>query len=346
MRRSSLWLESGEQFEGLCPEWQQGVFPGEVVFTTGMVGYVETLTDPSYAGQIVVFTYPLIGNYGVPPPSRWESRRIHAAGVVVGSACPHPSHWEMEQSLIDWLAQEKVPLLTQVDTRALTRRLRASGVALGAIGGQQFADPNQTHLVRTVSCREPILYGQGKRRIGAIDCGMKENILRMLLRYPVEVIRLPFDTDLSRIDCDAIFLSNGPGDPALCVETLAHLQNELNGRARPLFGICLGAQILALAAGGTTRKLKFGHRGQNHPVFDAKRERAYLTAQNHGYAIEDKSLPGEWEVTMRSLNDGSVEAIAHREKPLFAVQFHPESHPGPEDTGFLFDQFMQSGWAG
>lgn len=342
---SKLILESGETFLGLSPAWQQEAYFGEVVFSTGMTGYVESLTDPSYAGQILTFTYPLIGNYGVPDRSHWESEKIHAAGVVVGSLSSFPSHWTAECAFVDWLKQQQVPLITGVDTRALTKWVRKKGTTLGAILGpgkkpKKFPDPNQTHLVHQVSHPQKEIYGQGPYKVIAVDCGIKENILRCLTQFPIQVIRVPYDYDYSQEEYDGVFLSNGPGDPSVCKETIAILRKSLK-RNKPLMGICLGAQLLALAIQGKTYKLKFGHRGQNHPCLDLERKVSILTSQNHGYAIEEETLPKDWKVIFRSLNDDSVEGIAHKKLPFFAVQFHPESQPGPNDAFYLFEKFYE-----
>jgi carbamoyl-phosphate synthase small subunit len=341
---SKLILESGEVFPGLSPEWQQSSYFGEVVFSTGMTGYVESLTDPSYAGQILTFTYPLIGNYGVPSSSTWESEKIQAAGVVTGWVNTHPSHWDSEGSFLDWLKEQRVPLITNVDTRALTKLLRKKGVALGAITTgktpRKFIDPNEAHLVKKVSIPGKQIYGAGEKKIIAVDCGMKENILRSLMKFPVQILRVPYDYDYSDEDYDALFLSNGPGDPAICKETIAILKKNLK-KGKPIMGICLGAQILALAIGAKTYKLKYGHRGQNHPCLDLQRKVSILTSQNHGYAIDEKTLPRDWKVLFRSLNDESVEGIIHKKLPYFAVQFHPESSPGPIDAAYLFEKFYE-----
>ena len=341
---SKLILQSGEVFPGLSPDWQKGDFFGEVVFTTGMTGYVESLTDPSYAGQILVFTYPLIGNYGVPDNSLWESHKIQASGVVIGTESCSSEHWNAKRNFLDWLASEQVPLISNVDTRALTKRLRKNGVALGSISHGSapaaFSDPNQSDLIAKVSCKEKTIYSKGSKRIIAVDCGMKENILRSLLRSPVEIIRVPYDYDYSKEDFDGLFISNGPGDPSQAKKTIDILQKALT-KKKPTFGICLGAQLMALAIGARTYKLKFGHRGQNHPCLDIKQDKAILTSQNHGYAIEENSLPSDWQTSFISLNDHSVEGISHKSLPFFAVQFHPESHPGPTDAAYLFDQFYE-----
>jgi carbamoyl-phosphate synthase small subunit len=340
-----LVLQSGEIFQGCAPLWQRGSsFFGEVVFTTGMTGYVESLTDPSYAGQILTFTYPLIGNYGVPDASRWESQRIHARGVILVEASETFHHFEGMRSLREWLFQQKVPYLSGVDTRALTKRLRTSGVAPGAIVCDEhpvaFSDPNSSHLVATVSVQKPILYGQGEKKIIAVDCGMKENILRSLLKLPVCVKRVPYDYNFLDEDFDGLFLSNGPGDPIQCPETVALIKRAL-ARKKPIFGVCLGTQLLSLALGARTYKLMYGHRGHNQPCRDEETGRCYLTAQNHGYAVDESSLSEEWRVSFRNLNDQSVEGIAHKTLPFFAVQFHPEAAPGPIDTEWLFERFYQ-----
>ena len=342
MNPSKLILKSGEIYHGFSPEWQRGDYFGEVVFTTGMTGYVESLTDPSYAGQILVFTYPLIGNYAVPDKSLWESKKIQARGVVIGTATAASDHWNSKQGFLDWLASEKIPLISNVDTRSLTKLLRKGGVALGSISmGKRplsFSNPNRTDLIGQVSCKERSVLSNGKKRIVAVDCGMKENIVRCLSRYPLEIIRVPYDCDYSQEEFDGLFISNGPGDPEKASKTISVLKKAL-ALKKPTFGICLGAQLMALAIGANTYKLKFGHRGQNHPCLDLKQNKAILTSQNHGYAIDQESLPADWETTFVSLNDRSVEGIAHKTLPFFAVQFHPESHPGPTDAAYLFDQF-------
>ncbi len=342
-----LLLESGEKLMGKMPAWQQDLYFGEFVFTTGMSGYVESLTDPSFAGQTLTFTYPLIGNYGVPDVSLFESKKIHARGVVVSHAIEHFSHFQAKRGLLDWLQDEKVPLLCGVDTRQLTKVLRSKGVARGVMMPvslpipRHFPDPNLEHLVREVSRKTVEIRGSGKRKIIAVDCGMKENILRNLQRFPLEIKVVPFDYDFSQEEFDGVFLSNGPGDPERCVETIAHLQKILSGQ-KPIFGICLGAQILALAIGAKTYKLPFGHRGQNQPCLELGTQKAYLTSQNHGYAIDEKTLPQDWRVSFRHLNDGTVAGIAHNTLPYFAVQFHPEAAPGPHDTQFLFEKFYEA----
>jgi carbamoyl-phosphate synthase small subunit len=305
-----------------------------------MTGYVETLTDPSYAGQILTFTYPLIGNYGVSDPVSWESDGIHAAGVVTAHAESKWSHEGSQTSLLEWLAEQSVPIITGVDTRALTKHLRMRGTMPGLITTtphSQIALPPRTF----VSVAQPVSYGpSGARHVVLVDCGTKANILRSLLARGLRVTRVPYDFDFTTLDYDGITLSNGPGDPTDYAVTIGHVKKALDGD-KPIFGICLGSQMLALAAGATTYKLPFGHRGHNQPVAQTDGS-AYITSQNHGYAVKESSLPGDWLVTFRNLNDQSVEGIAHKTKPFFAVQFHPEASPGPTDTAQLFTNFVES----
>lgn len=312
-----------------------------------MAGYVETLTDPSFQGQILVFTYPLIGNYGVPGPSLWESKKVRVSGVIASQFLTYGDHCEAKRHLLAWLQKEGVPCLFGIDTRMLTKRLRNAGSALGAIVREgdlppsPLPDPNQMHLVAQVSTKSIKRYGSGKKSIILVDCGMKENTLRWFSRFPLKLLRVPHDYDYSQDECDGIFISNGPGDPNMCQEAIAILQKALR-RKLPTFGICLGAQLLALSIGAKTYKLPYGHRGQNHPCMDLETKRCILTSQNHGYAIEEQSVPRDWHVTYRHLNDGSVEGIAHNRLPFFGVQFHPEANPGPRDAETLFEHFCDA----
>lgn len=345
--QSQLILENGESFSGRSPEWNRGTFYGEVVFTTGMVGYPESLTDPSYRGQILCFTYPLIGNYGVPQKKLWESAKIQVLGVIVGETCENWSHHEGSQSLVDWLKSENIPLIAGVDTRALAKILRSSGTMPGAISTAgtpplQFRDPNREHLVSQVSIKKKKTYNGDKKGkvIYAIDCGMKENIARSLSKLPATIHRVPYDYDFTDEHYDGVFISNGPGDPTMCPETIAIVRKAMK-KKKPIFGICLGIQILSLAAGAKTYKLPFGHRGHNQPCIDLNSQKCYITSQNHGYAVDHDSLPKGWEVTFRNLNDHSVAGIRHTSLPFFAVQFHPEASPGPTDTHWLFQKFFE-----
>ena len=258
MKPGYLILEDGRVFEGWAPEWQLGAFKGEVVFTTGMCGYMESLTDPSFAGQILAFTYPLIGNYGIAAPAVWESKRAHVAGVVVNESCDSWSHHSGLLSLKEWLRKEGVPLLTEVDTRALTKILRNKGTMLGALADERvcsaFYDPSCEHLVERVSISNKTYYGKGVKRIVAVDCGMKESMLRQLSKYPVEIVRVPHDYDYTQEPFDGVFFSNGPGDPMRCIKTIEVLQKAMQLQ-KPIFGVCLGSQMLGLAAGAKTYKL-------------------------------------------------------------------------------------------
>ncbi len=346
MIQSRLVLQSGEIFEGFSPDWQEGNYFGEAVFTTGMTGYVESLTDPSFAGQLLTFTYPIIGNYGVPPREEWESYKVHANGVILSDLSHSLSHFQANQSLQEFLQKEKVPLIAGVDTRRLTKLLRTGGAALGAIchgkkSPLEFSNPNLTPLIEQASIDEPQMVGQGAKKIVLVDCGMKESILRSLLRFSLTITRVPATYDYTQMEYDGIFISNGPGDPALCEKTIGILKKSMRQK-KPTFGICLGAQIMALSIGATTYKLPYGHRGHNQPCLDTRTGRCYLTSQNHGYAITESSLPEEWKVSYRNLNDGSVEGIEHNSLPFFSVQFHPEAAPGPVDTTFLFKKFYDA----
>lgn len=340
---AQIILKSGEVFYGNAPAHQSGCFFGEVVFTTGMVGYVEALTDPSYAGQILVFTYPLIGNYGVSDSSTWESKKIHVKGIIVSELSPFHSNHGAQSSLANWLAEQNIPVLTHVDTRALTKCLRDKGVVPGAmtpidVKPAEFEDFDHIDWVKEVSIKEPVYYGLGEKIVVAMDCGMKENILHNLSRYPIRIKRVPYNYDFTSEPFDGVFVSNGPGDPQLCQETVAILRKAMALR-KPTFGICLGTQLMALAIGAKTYKLPFGHRSHNQPCLHLATRRCYLTSQNHGYAVDEASLPADWRVSFRNLNDQSVAGIEHESLPFFSVQFHPEAAPGPEDTQWLFQQF-------
>ena len=348
-RDAKLVLGDGSEFLGVSPLWQEeeSFSFGEVVFTTGMTGYVEALTDPSYAGQILVFTYPLIGNYGVPESYLWESNKVQVRGVVVGARPFSSTHRESRRSFLEWLQKEKVPLISEVDTRALTKILRSSGTAPGTIFSAaapapgKFLESEQRDLLRETTIPSAQRYGKRGKTIILVDCGVKQSILRALLRFPIQVKQVPYDYDYTEEDYAGVFLSNGPGDPEMCTETIAILQKAMTRPDKPIFGICLGAQLMALACGAKTKKLHYGHRAHNQPCLHLADRRCYLTSQNHGYVVVEESLPEEWEVTFRNLNDGSVEGLRHKKLPFFAVQFHPEAAPGPLDTRWLFDSFYK-----
>ncbi|MBO0357290.1 glutamine-hydrolyzing carbamoyl-phosphate synthase small subunit [Hymenobacter sp. BT186] len=345
-----LILEDGTEIQGQS----FGAFTsaaGEVVFSTAMTGYPENLTDPSFAGQILVLTYPMVGNYGVPGEELYESiskifesDKIHIAGLVVNYYSEEHSHWNAAKSLGDWLKEYNIPGIFGVDTRMLTKILREKGAMLGKIVAEEdveLHDPNQDNLVAQVSPTEVKHYGNGQHKIVLVDCGTKTNIIRCFLQRDVELIRVPWDYDFTQLDYDGLFLSNGPGDPKMCTATIQHLQTAL-GQDKPIFGICLGSQLMGLAAGGDTFKLKYGHRSHNQPVKLTGTQRSYITSQNHGFAVDTATLPAEWDMLFENLNDGTCEGIKHKTKPFFSTQFHPEAAGGPEDTEYLFDDFLKA----
>lgn len=325
---------------------------GEVVFNTGMVGYPETMTDPSYYGQILVLTYPLIGNYGVPefkdPEKKellenFESSNIQISGLIVSEYSEKYSHWNGKQSLAEWLKKEDVPAITGIDTRTLTQILREKGTMLGKIYSSDepdFYDPNQYNLPAEISLQEDVIYGEGKHRIALLDCGCKNSIISNLTKRGVEVMRLPLDADITNKDFDALFISNGPGDPKLCQETIKSTKWAIDNDI-PVGGICLGHQIIALAVGADTYKLKYGHRSQNQPVLEPRTKQCYITSQNHGYAVKSDTLPEGWEEWFVNLNDETNEGIRHESGKFLSTQFHPEAEPGPTDTEFIFDKFVE-----
>ena len=342
MMQSKLVLENGSEFIGTSFGADKPI-SGEVVFNTGMVGYPEALTDPSYRGQILVFTYPLIGNYGV-PNEEFESDKIQVSGLVVADYSEKYSHWQAAKSLSDWLKEQGIPAISGIDTRKLTKMLRERGTMLGKIvNGKNvdFHNPNQENLVQEVSIKNSIIYNEtGEKRIILIDCGVKNNIIRNLTKRNLQVIRVPYDYNFFDEKFDGLIISNGPGDPKMCTETIKNVRKALEKNI-PTFGICLGNQILALAAGGNTYKLKYGHRSQNQPCIRNGTKRCYITTQNHGFAVDMKTLSSDWEELFVNANDGTNEGIKHKTKPFFSVQFHPEGHSGPEDTNFLFDEFVR-----
>ncbi|PIU55994.1 MAG: carbamoyl-phosphate synthase (glutamine-hydrolyzing) small subunit [Deltaproteobacteria bacterium CG07_land_8_20_14_0_80_38_7] len=346
-KESYLILEDGSIFTGFS-FGADGKTQGEVVFNTGMVGYPEAFTDPSYRNQILVLTYPLIGNYGVPAEfekelsTYYESKQIHLSGLVVSEYSKFHHHWTAVRELSDLLIEQNIVGIEGIDTRALTKKLREHGTMQGYITDvphDSFKPILPVHPVLDVSVKEPKTYGTGNKRIAVIDCGCKNTIIRSLLARNVTVIRVPWNYDVTTLDINGVLFSNGPGNPEDCMETIntARKTLELN---IPTMGICLGNQIIGLASGAKTYKLKYGHRSQNQPCLHQNSKRCYITSQNHGYAIDRKTLSDEWEELFINANDGTNEGLIHKSKPVFSVQFHPEAMPGPVDTGFLFDKFI------
>lgn len=346
---ATLLLKDGSKFHGFSFGAAKAT-AGEVVFNTGMVGYPESLTDPSYFGQILVLTYPLIGNYGVPVYSHhrlqenFESFGIKVKGLVVSNCSENYSHYSANRSLGEWLTSEGIPGIYGIDTRSLTKKLREKGtmrgkIIVGAGDRIKFDDPNKRNVVSVVSIKNLEVYGNGKIRILIVDCGVKHSIIRALLKRNVQVIRIPWNYNFSELDYDGLIISNGPGDPKLCKETIRNIRWAIEDE-KPIMGICLGNQILALAAGADTYKLKYGHRSQNQPCIMKRTKKCFITSQNHGYAVKTNSLPAQWQEWFINANDKTNEGIIHKSKPFFAIQFHPEANPGPQDTEFLFDEFL------
>ena len=384
MRNVTLILDDGSRFSGKSFGYEKPV-AGEVVFNTAMTGYPESLTDPSYAGQLMTLTYPLVGNYGVPPftiepnglATFMESEKIHAEAIIVSDYSSEYSHWNAVESLGDWLKREKVPGITGIDTRELTKILREHGVMMGRI---VFNDENvgeidngqlpmdnyaAVNYVDRVSCKEIISYlpdGTSRsfpltmpvaqlncqlstvncqlKKVVLVDCGVKTNIIRCLLKRGVEEIRVPWDYDFNGLEFDGLFISNGPGDPDTCDAAVQNIRKAMANEKLPIFGICMGNQLLSKAGGAKIYKLKYGHPSHNQPVRMVGTERCFITSQNHGYAVDNNTLGADWEPLFINMNDGSNEGIKHKKNPWFSAQFHPEAASGPTDTEFLFDEFV------
>ena len=357
MRKVTLQLSDGTEFHGKSFGYEQPV-AGEVVFNTAMMGYPESLTDPSYAGQLLTMTFPLVGNYGVPPftfdkqtglPDFMESDRIYASALIVSDYSEQYSHWNAVESLGEWLQREKVPGITGIDTRELTKVLREHGVMMGKIlfddepNNVPEADYEGVNFVDRVSVKEIVRYNEGAgRKVVLVDCGVKANIIRELIQRGVEVVRVPWNYDYTDMEFDGLFLANGPGDPDMCSEAVEIIRKQMSRSRKPICGICMGNQLLSKAAGATIYKLKYGHRGHNQPVRMVGTQKCFITSQNHGYAVDARTLDKDWEELFVNMNDASNECIRHKENPWFSSQFHPEACSGPVDTEFMFDKFVET----
>ena len=356
MRNVTLVLEDGTKFHGKSFGYEAPV-AGEVVFNTAMMGYPESLTDPSYAGQLMTLTYPLVGNYGVPPftveenglPTFMESDKIYASAIIVADYSEQYCHWNAVESLAEWLKREHVPGITGIDTRELTKVLREHGVMMGKIlfddepENIPTAEYAGVNFVDKVSCKEIIRYNEGaEKKVVLVDCGVKANIIRCLINRGCEVIRVPWNYDYTDMEFDGLFLANGPGDPDMCEDAVNVIRRQMSLSRKPICGICMGNQLLAKAGGATIYKLKYGHRSHNQPVREVGTNRCYVTSQNHGYAVDAKTLGSDWRELFVNMNDGSNEGVCHKENPWFTSQFHPEACSGPIDTEFMFDRFIKT----
>lgn len=351
-KKISLILENGMTLQGYSFGYEAPA-SGEVVFNTAMVGYPESLTDPSYIGQILTVTYPLVGNYGVPEDiinnglsEFYESEKIQVSGLIISEYSHQYSHWNAKKSLSEWLIEHQVPGIYGIDTRELTKIIREKGSMKGKIVFNSpdeidFSDPSNENLVAKASCEEVLRYGNGSKTVVLVDCGVKHNIVRCLLKRDVNIIRVPWDYDFNTMEYDGLFISNGPGDPSHCEITINHIRKALQ-KDTPICGICMGNQLLSIAGGASTYKLKYGHRSHNQPVQMNGTEKCFITSQNHGYAVDTTTLGTDWEILFTNMNDGTNEGIRHKTKPFFSAQFHPEAASGPTDTEFMFDMFLDS----
>ena len=337
MKDVTLVLEDGTEFKGKSFGYDKPV-SGEIVFNTAMMGYPESLTDPSYAGQLLAMTFPLVGNYGVPPftieenglATFMESDKIYAKAIIVSDYSQQYSHWNACESLGDWLKREQVPGVTGIDTRALTKVLRERGVMMGRL---VFPDiPENPEILDNPD------YGS-VNWVERVSC---KDIIRCLINRGVEVIRVPWNYDYTDMQFDGLFLANGPGDPDRCVDAVDILKRQMTQSRKPICGICMGNQLLGKAAGATIYKLKYGHRSHNQPVREVGTNRCYVTSQNHGYAVDASTLGMDWRELFVNMNDGSNEGIRHQTNPWFSSQFHPEACSGPVDTEFMFDRFIEA----
>ncbi|MBP9716969.1 MAG: glutamine-hydrolyzing carbamoyl-phosphate synthase small subunit [Candidatus Levybacteria bacterium] len=343
---NKLVLKNGLSFEGKSFGADTSA-AGEVVFSTGMMGYPESLTDPSYKGQILILTYPLVGNYGIPDKKFWEADKIMISGLIVSTYIDTPFHFQSRKTLGEWLKEEGIPALEIKDTRFLTQTIREKGTVLGKIvNGKDtdFYNPDNENLVQLVSTNKITVSEVSKsaKNILLIDCGTKRNIQRVLSERNVNVITVPWNFDLTNSEyknkIDGVVISNGPGNPKYVTETVENIK-KLFKTNLPILGVCLGNQLLSLAAGGDTGKLKYGHRSQNQPCTMVGSDRCYITTQNHGFEVS--RIPKDFKPWFINANDGSNEGIIHKTRPIMSVQFHPEATPGPEDTEWIFDYFLE-----
>ncbi len=352
IKKAKLILENGLEFEGYSFGYDQPA-GGEVVFSTAMVGYPESLTDPSYSGQILVSTYPILGNYGIPSNEKengiekfFESAKIHAKALIITDYSFNYSHWNAAKSLDEWMKEEMVPGLYGIDTRELTKTLREKGAMLGKIVPEgydadiEIKDPNKENQVALTSCNEVVRYGNGEKKVVLVDCGTKNSIIRWLLEQGVEVIRVPWNYNFNNLEYDGVVISNGPGDPNFCTEAIDNIKIALEGN-KPVCGIGMGNHLMAMAAGASVYKLKCGHRGHNQPVRMAGTNTCIITSQNHGYAVDTKTLGADWEPLFVNMNDGSCEGIRHKSKPFISVQFHPAAANISKETSMVFNEFFK-----
>jgi len=366
-KKARLELSNGVTLEGSAIGADVCV-TGEMVFNTGMLGYSEAMTDPSYLGQILVFSFCLIGNYGIPAPKGGdffmakghESSSIKTQGIIVSDIYDGCHHHDGGMSLEQWMIENNVPGIAGIDTRYLVQMIRESGNLFGRIvpegakkekidrfeflknfSDAEYVDPSKYNLMPSVSTKEIKKFGTGVKKVAVIDCGAKLNISRMLVERGCEVYLLPWDADFSKVEVDGWLISNGPGDPQNTGDLVERVKKDVLGSGKPVLGICLGHQILSLASGAKTRRLPHGHRSHNQPVFSLPDKHAYMSSQNHRYAVEKKTIQEGWELWFENANDESVEGLRHKTKPYRSVQFHPEASSGPNDTSWIMDEFVK-----